>query len=269
MNIKGNTALVTGAASGIGRAVVESLIQRGAAGVVLVDLAPEVEDVAAELATDSCQTLAFVGDTCDEEFRTRTFDEAQEKLGVIRICVPAAGITRDRMSVKIDKETGKAATYPLSDFRLVLEINLTAPVFWAVEMMARIAEDRFAKGLKRWSPEEGIQGTTVFIGSISSQGNVGQISYSSTKNGLVAAASTLTKEGMFHGYRATVIHPGFTNTPMVQAMGQELIDKVVVPHTQMKRLIEPAEIAGTICFMVENPVVSGPVWADAGWHPLP
>jgi len=269
MNIKGNTALVTGAASGIGRAVSEELVQRGAAGLVLVDLAPEVEAVANELATDTCKTIAAVGDTTDEAFRRETLDRAQNELGLVRICVPCAGITRDRMSVKVDKETGKAGLYPLSDFRLVLEINLTAPVFWAIDIMGRIAEDRSARGLKRWTPDQDMEGVTVFIGSISSQGNVGQVSYASTKAGLVAAASTLTKEGMFHGYRATVIHPGFTNTPMVQAMGQDIIDKVVIPHTQMKRLIEPSEIAGTICFMIENPIVSGPIWADAGWHPLP
>ncbi|MGB6220271.1 SDR family NAD(P)-dependent oxidoreductase [Haloferula sp.] len=269
MNIEGKTALVTGAASGIGLAVAKALIERGAAGLVLVDLADEVKAVAADLATSTCKTIAAVGDTTDEAFRRDTLKRAKEEVGLVRICVPCAGITRDRMVVKVDKESGEAQVYPLADFRLVLEVNLTAPVFWAAEVMAGIAEDRFARGMKRWTPDQEIEGTTVFIGSISSGGNVGQVSYSSTKAGLVAAASTLTKEGMFHGYRATVIHPGFTNTPMVQAMGQDLIDKVVIPHTQLKRLIEPAEIARTICFMIENPIVSGPIWADAGWHPLP
>jgi NAD(P)-dependent dehydrogenase (short-subunit alcohol dehydrogenase family) len=232
-------------------------------------LAPEVEAVAAELATPDCKTIAAIGNTSDETFRRETLERAKNEIGLVRICVPCAGITRDRMSVKVDKESGKAAVYPLDDFRLVLEVNLTAPVFWAIEIMAGIAEDRFARGLKRWTPDQEMEGTTVFIGSISSQGNVGQVSYASTKAGVVAAASTLTKEGLFHGYRAAVIHPGFTNTPMVQAMGQDLIDNIVIPHTQLKRLIEPSEIANTICFMIENPIVSGPIWADAGWHPLP
>lgn len=269
MKIQGKTAVVTGAASGIGRAIVEALVRHGASGVALVDLAPEVEKVASEMNSEGCRTMGFVGNTSDEEFRRKVFDEVGSELGVVRVCVPAAGITRDRMSVKIDKETGKADLYPVDDFRLVLDVNLTAPIFWAIEMLGRIAEDRKAQGLKRWSPEEGIQGAAIFIGSISSQGNVGQISYSSTKAGLVAAASTLTKEGMFHGFRSAVVHPGFTNTPMVEKMGQELIDKVVIPHTQLKRLIQPEEIAEAICFMVQNPIVSGELWADAGWHPLP
>ena len=269
MKIEGKNALVTGAASGIGRAIAEGLARRGAGGLVLVDLAPEVEAVAKELSRDGCRARGYVGDTTDADFRTRVLDEAAAELGVTRVCVPAAGITRDRMAVKIDKETGKAGVYPLEDFRLVLEVNLTAPVFWAIEILARIAEDRRARGLKRWTPDEDMEGAAIFIGSISSRGNVGQVSYASTKAGLVGAASTLTKEGGFHGFRAAVVHPGFTNTPMVQAMGDEIIDKIVIPHTQLKRLIEPCEIADAICFMIENPIVSGPIWADAGWHPLP
>jgi NAD(P)-dependent dehydrogenase (short-subunit alcohol dehydrogenase family) len=54
---------------------------------------------------------------------------------------------------------------------------------------------------------------------------------------------------------------------MVRAMGQETIDKYVLPYTQLRRLIKPEEIADAICFLVSNPAVSGELWADAGWHP--
>ena len=49
-------------------------------------------------------------------------------------------------------DTGKADLYPIDDFRQVLEVNLTAPVYWALEMVGRIAEDRHARGLGRGSP---------------------------------------------------------------------------------------------------------------------
>ena len=102
-----------------------------------------------------------------------------------------------------------------------MEINLVAPVYWALEMVGRIAEDRHARGLGEWQPEEHVQGTVIFIGSVSSRGNKGQIAYAATKAGLEGAAATLTLEAMYHGVRCGVIHPGFTDTPMVQALGDD------------------------------------------------
>jgi NAD(P)-dependent dehydrogenase (short-subunit alcohol dehydrogenase family) len=107
----------------------------------------------------------------------------------------------------------------------------------------------------------------VFIGSVSSQGNKGQISYAVSKAGLEGAASTLTKEAIYHGVRCGIIHPGFTDTPMVRALGEEHITKNILPYTQLRRLIRPEEIADAICFLISNSAVSGELWADAGWHP--
>jgi NAD(P)-dependent dehydrogenase (short-subunit alcohol dehydrogenase family) len=187
---------------------------------------------------------------------------------VVNLCVPAAGITRDALAVKMDRDTGKAAVYPLRTFREVTEVNLIAPIYWALEMVARIAEDRKRRGLGRWQPsEEKLWGTVVFIGSVSSQGNKGQLAYAASKAGLEGAAATLTKEAIYHGVRCCVIHPGFTDTPMVRALGEEFIAKNILPATQLGRLIRPDEIADAICFLISNSAVSGELWADAGWHP--
>ena len=148
-----------------------------------------------------------------------------------------------------------------------MEVNLVAPIYWAIEMIARIAEDRKERGLKRWEPEEEIQGVIVMLGSVSSQGNKGQISYAVAKAGLEGAAATLMKEAMFHGVRCAIIHPGFTDTPMARALGEDFLNKYVLPYTQLRRLIQPEEIADAICFMINNAAVSGELWADAGWHP--
>ena len=69
----------------------------------------------------------------------------------------------------------------------MVEINMIAPIYWAIELVAAVAKERASRGLKRWQPEEGLQGAVVFLGSIASAGNVGQISYSSTKAGLEAS----------------------------------------------------------------------------------
>ena len=271
MEIKDRVAMVTGGASGIGRAVSFELAQRGVKAIAIVDLTDDVK-IAAEQVNNEVNTeiaIPFQGNVTDENFRHEVFEKMKKDHGIVSICVPAAGITRDSLAVKVDKETKKAKIYPVENFKLVVDVNLIAPVYWAMEMIANIAEDRAQEGLKKWHPDEGVRGTVVFIGSISSQGNKGQVSYASTKAGLEGAAATLTKEAIFHGVRCGVIHPGFTDTPMVRAMGEEYIEKYVLPDTQLGRLIRPTEIADAICFMISNSAVSGELWADAGWHPSP
>jgi NAD(P)-dependent dehydrogenase (short-subunit alcohol dehydrogenase family) len=269
MRIENKVAVVTGAASGIGEAVARELARRKARAIVLVDRNPRVQELAHAIDDAAGRKVADpkVGETTDDAFRTRVYDEAVARHGIVQICVPAAGITRDALSVKVDKAVGKAVAYPIQTFREVTEVNLIAPIYWALEMVAQIAEDRCRRGLGRWDPVEQVQGTVVFIGSVSSQGNKGQIAYAVSKAGLEGAASTLTKEAIYHGVRCGVIHPGFTDTPMVRALGEEYINKNILPYTQLRRLIRSEEIADAICFMISNSAVSGELWADAGWHP--
>ncbi len=269
MKIEGKVALITGAASGIGEAVARELAGRGVKALALVDRSAGTAQVARAINDQAGRPVAeaLVGDTTDPDFRANVFNQVEARHGVVHICVPAAGITRDSLAVKMDKETGRAAVYALKTFREVTEVNLIAPVYWALEMLARIAEERRRRGLGRWEPEEKLWGTVVFIGSVSSQGNKGQIAYAASKAGLEGAASTLTKEAIFHGVKCCVIHPGFTDTPMVRALGQDFIAKNVLPYTQLRRLIRPEEIADAICFLISNSAVSGELWADAGWHP--
>jgi 3-oxoacyl-[acyl-carrier protein] reductase len=269
MDFSHRIAVITGGASGIGRAVASAMGQRGVDAVALVDQNDQVEAVAAALNAEAGRVFAhpFRGDTTDSVFRNRVFDAINDQHGPVSLCVPAAGITRDELAVRVDKASGRARLYPAETFRLVVEVNLIAPVYWALEMIGRIAADRAARGLKKWQPDEGVQGSVVFIGSISSQGNRGQISYASTKAGLEGAAATIQKEAIFHGVRCGVIHPGFTDTPMVRALGDDYIQKNILPYTQLGRLIRPQEIADAICFMLANSAASGELWVDAGWHP--
>jgi NAD(P)-dependent dehydrogenase (short-subunit alcohol dehydrogenase family) len=267
--IKGQVAVITGAAGGIGQALALEMTRRGAAAIALVDFSERVVQVGREINTEAGRqvAIAYRGDTTDPAFRQEVYADITTKAGVPRICVPAAGITKDALAVRIDKQTGQVMIYPMEDFRKVVEINMIAPIYWAIELVAAVAKDRALRGLKRWQPEESLQGAVVFLGSIASVGNVGQISYSSTKAGLEGAASTLMAEAMYYGVRCSVIHPGFTDTPMVRVLGEEFIRTKVLPQTQLKRLIKPEEIADAICFMITNAAVSGELWVDAGWRP--
>jgi NAD(P)-dependent dehydrogenase (short-subunit alcohol dehydrogenase family) len=269
MKIQGAVAVITGAAGGIGGALGVELIKRKVAGLAVVDRSDAVHHVASTLNELAGGPIAsgYCGDVTEADFRRRVYSEMKEKAGLVNICVPAAGITRDSLTVKMDKQTQRLSIYPIETFRLVTEINLIAPVYWAMEMVAAIAENRAKRGLKRWEPTEPLEGAVIFIGSVSSLGNKGQIAYAAAKAGLEGAAATLMMEAVFHGVRCGVIHPGYTDTPMVRGLGDPFIQENIIPRTQLRRLIQPEEIADAICFMISNAAVSGSLWADAGWHP--
>ena len=144
MDFKNKVALVTGGASGIGRAVAAAMARRGVAAVALVDMSDAVDEVASQVNAEAGRevALAFRGDTTDAGFRSEVHDEVARRHGRVTLCVPAAGITRDELAVRIDKATGKARIYPLEKFKQVVDVNLIAPVYWVLEMVGRIAEVR-------------------------------------------------------------------------------------------------------------------------------
>ena len=269
MKIKDAVAVITGAAGGIGRALSVEMARRQIGHLALVDASEAVQHTADSVneLTGSQTAVSYIGDVTDANFRSDVYADVRVRFGRANICVPAAGITRDRLAVKVEKNDHSVAIYPIELFRQVTEINLIAPIYWAMEMVAGIAEARAQEGLKRWEPTEPLQGTVIFIGSVSSLGNKGQIAYAASKAGLEGATATLMMEAIFHGVRCGIIHPGYTDTPMVRALGEPLIQEQIIPNTQLRRLIRPEEIADAICFMISNAAVSGSLWADAGWHP--
>ena len=101
MQIKDKVALITGAASGIGRAAAQELIKNDIGQVALVDVADTVHEIANELNKSAGREVAlpFQGDTTDEMFRKNTYDAIRRQSGVVNICIPAAGITRDAIAL--------------------------------------------------------------------------------------------------------------------------------------------------------------------------
>lgn len=271
MELKDKVVVITGGASGIGKATALMIARENVKAIAVADRDEQTEAVCEAMNQDLGRTvmIAFRGDVVDESFREGVFQTMEERFGPVTLCVPAAGITRDRLSVKIVKRNGSIVPdiYAEEDFRRVLDVDLVAPVYWALRTVASVAVHRANRGMGAWTPDESMQGAIVLIGSVSSAGNRGQISYATAKAGLEGAQATLAKEAIFYGVRCAIIHPGFTDTPMVRALGDDIIRENVLPNTQLRRLIRPDEIASAIVFMLQNSAVSGSLWADAGWHP--
>ena len=269
MQIENTSAVVTGAAGGIGLAVAHALIARQVGQVAVVDQSAQCHQAAEQLNRQAGRTvaLAMQGDVTQADFRRQVFDRMQQQAPV-QICVPAAGILRDALAAKINRQTGRAELYCADTFRRVLEVNLLHPVYWALQTLAGIAEQRHRAGQEKWQPEEGIQASIVLIGSVSCRGNRGQVSYSSAKAGLAAAGKTLNLEGLYHGVQTRIIHPGFVATPMFEQLPADHFEQKLKPLVPLGRLIQPAEIAAAVVALIENPVLSGPLWADAGLAPM-
>ncbi len=148
-NIEGKVALITGASGGIGRATALELARRRVKALALVDRSKGVTDLCREINELHGPSVAvpFCGEVTDGAFRRHVYAETLARQGLVSICVPAAGITLDELAVKTDKQTGEVLIYPEEKFRTLMEINLVAPIYWALEMVAAIARNRRTLGL--------------------------------------------------------------------------------------------------------------------------
>ncbi|MEE9294778.1 MAG: SDR family NAD(P)-dependent oxidoreductase [Phycisphaerae bacterium] len=215
LDLTDKVAVVTGAARGIGRATCVALAREGIKAIAVVDQLSDVTEFADQANEHFGREVMvpFSGDVTSAEFRGRVFTEMQKLHGVLSICVPAAGITQDRLAVMVDRDTGDVDLYCDEAFRRVLEVDLIAPIYWAMETVGSVARDRHARGLKRWKPSDGMRGCIILIGSVSSAGNRGQISYATAKAGLEGAQATLTAEAMYHTVSAAPSSTPATPTP--------------------------------------------------------
>jgi 3-oxoacyl-[acyl-carrier protein] reductase len=108
MDIKGKVGVITGAAGGIGRAVATELARRGAECLALVDKTEAVHELCKEINKETQRQVAvgYTGDVTEETFRSYVYQDLHAKYGMVNICVPEAGITRDGLAVKVDKKQG-------------------------------------------------------------------------------------------------------------------------------------------------------------------
>ncbi|MFH1468745.1 MAG: SDR family oxidoreductase [Pseudomonadota bacterium] len=234
-------ALVTGGASGMGRCFVEQLEASGAK-VFFCDVNAE------GVAQASAETGApgTVADVSSEEDVARMFAEACDAIGPVNVLVNNAGIIRDGLLVKRDRDTGELIGLPRARWDQVLAVNLTGPFLCMRE---------FALGCLRDSVRPAV---AINMSSVTRVGNVGQSNYAATKAGLVADTTLWARELARHGIRVGAVAPGYIATPMVSSMRPEVLEKVIDP-VPLKRLGEPEEIWQAVRFVIACEYFTGRV----------
>ncbi|HYU95071.1 MAG TPA: SDR family NAD(P)-dependent oxidoreductase [Sphingomicrobium sp.] len=244
MNIDGVTAVVTGAASGLGEATARELARRGAKVAIFDRDAERGEQVAAEIGGIFCAV-----DVTSDEKVVAAFARARDAHGQERVLVNCAGVANAAKTVGRDKETKAAKAYPMQQFELAIQINL-------IGSFRCIANS--ALGMVDLEPlGDGERGVIINTASVAAEdGQIGQAAYSASKGGVLAMALPIARDLMNDGVRVNTILPGVFKTPMVAMMPPNVQDALGAQVPFPKRLGQAEEYARLACFMVENPYLN-------------
>lgn len=239
MDLTNTVALVTGGASGLGRATTERLLAAGAQ-VVMVDLNAEVGQQGAAELGDSAHFVT--ADVTNEEQVQAAVDTATG-LGALRVVVNCAGVATP------GKLVSRKGPLPLEAFQKVLNINIVGTV-----NVCRLA----AAAMQQQEPDGEERGVIVNTASVAAfDGQIGQIAYSASKGAVAAVTLPMARELAASLIRVVTIAPGIFETPMMAGLpaeAQESLGKSV-PHPA--RLGKPAEYAQLVESIVANPMLNG------------
>lgn len=228
-DVAGRSAIVTGAGSGIGRAVALLLAANGAE-VLVTDLnAQGVAAVAEEITAAGGVATSMVGDVSDPDFAKASVDAANA-LAPLRIAVNNAGIGGEAASI---------GDYSLESWRKVIEVNLNS-VFY---------------GLKYQLPSIAENGGGAIVNMASILGAVGFASssaYVSAKHALVGLTQNAALEYADRQVRVTAVGPGFIHTPLIDANLDAATQDFLVTKHPLGRLGEPEEVAALVAFLASD-----------------
>jgi NAD(P)-dependent dehydrogenase (short-subunit alcohol dehydrogenase family) len=241
MKIDGSTFLVTGGASGLGRATVERLIA-GGGRVAILDLERSAgAQVAADLGPDAHFAPC---DVTSADAVGGAMDAAAARFGPIHGLVNCAGVAI------AEKTHGKRGAHDLGSFTFVIQVNLIG-TFNCI----RLAAARMAQNAPNAEGERGVVINTASVAAF--DGQVGQAAYSASKGGIVGMTLPIARDLAELGIRVCTIAPGLFDTPLMgmlpEPARQSLARQVPFPA----RLGRPAEYAALACHIVENAMLNG------------
>ncbi len=194
MQLKDKAAIVTGAASGIGKEIAREFVREGAM-VAIADLNLDAARATArELDATGVSTLAIKMDVTDEAQVDAGVDEVCRRFGGVDVLVSNAGI---QIVAPIDQ-------FQFSDWKKMLAIHLDGAFLTT-------------RACLRHMYSQGRGGTILYVGSVhSKEASKLKAPYVTAKHGLIGLAKTVAREGAQHGVRSNVICPGFVRTPLVE-----------------------------------------------------
>jgi NAD(P)-dependent dehydrogenase (short-subunit alcohol dehydrogenase family) len=237
MNFEQELALVTGGASGMGKACAEYLKKRGMQVVIWDKQA-------------SCDTVSDLYLECDvscEESVDKALKRTLQQIGTPRVCVNCAGIAPAKRIV------GRDGAMPLEAFKQVIDVNLIG----TFNVMRLLAHAMSGLELQANGEERGVIINTASIAAF--EGQIGQAAYSASKGGIVAMTLPAARELAQFAIRVNTIAPGLMATPLLLNMPQAVQDKLNEETVFPKRLGKPEEFALLVGQIIENTMINGEV----------
>ncbi|MEM7184616.1 MAG: SDR family oxidoreductase [Spirochaetota bacterium] len=252
MEISNKTVVITGSASGLGKAMAELFVGMGAKVVVSDIDEKALQQTVAQLEDKGGKVLGIPANVANEPDVVHLMHETVQRFGSLDVAILNAGILRDGLLLKADRQTGKITSkMTLAQWQEVIDVNLTGVFLTGREAALQMAE--LNNG-----------GVLIPISSVAMHGNPGQTNYSAAKAGVASLARLWAHELKRFRIRVAAIAPGFIATDMVMKdMKPEALEKwkSLIP---IGRLGEAEEIAKTAQFIVENDLITGVVLEASG-----
>jgi len=228
ISLDGRVSLVTGSARGIGYAVAETLA-RAKARVIVSDINGDDVDAAVQNLKDKGYDVWGVPcDVSSEESVAQAVEQIKKETGPVEILVNNAGITRDMLFMRMDKEKWDS----------VLSVNLTGAYLTSKAVIRDMAKSHFGR----------IINISSVVGLI---GNAGQANYSASKAGLLGLTKSLAKEFGQRNVTVNAVAPGFIETKMTEVLSDD-VKSAFLQNIPMKKMGTPEDVANAVLFLASE-----------------
>lgn len=240
MELRGKKAIVTGGVRGLGRAMVEKLIENGTAVTVFDLNAAGLNELREQENSVNCIEC----DVSDYEQVIKATGQYHEQFGAADVLINNAGILYSEPLIKLTSEG--VVRHDAATWNKVLAADLNSVFYMTACVVEKMITTR-------------TRGVIVNISSVSASGNAGQSAYSAAKAGVNALTAVWAKELGPMGIRVIAVAPGFTDTESTKDAVNEAALRETVKKVPLRRLGKPAEIADGVVSVIRNDFFNGKV----------